>query len=355
MPIRHFCFGVLITLVLGFGISARGEINGTGLQIAATADFAGGFGLTQNSGGPGRFQIFREGEIMAFSPADYLFDGRLTIAAENDGGIIELVLHEAILSSSRLIPRSRFRLGQFFLNVGRINSLHRHDWPFTSTPKAHGEIFEVGDMEGVSDLGFEYSYLLPIPFYLDLTLGVTSGWTFGHVHGTAGDPPQVPTHYGRLMTYFDLPGGGGAQVGTSYLGRKDFFGTPTSIFGVDAVLKWRENQRIVWLLQSELWYRKKSTVGVTASESFGGYLFAQYGLTQRAYAGVRLDYYKQLLSKDYTLGVLPQFTYQPSEFTTFRASYRVEMDFSNAVFDRTKHFVELQAVFILGSHPAHEF
>src|SRR5690606_7614345 len=87
--------------------------------------------------------------------------------------------------------------------------VHRHDWPFISAPKVHSEFF---DQEGVADSGLEYSVLLPTPFFLDLTLGATNGWTYGHAH-TEGTKPRQPNQYVRLATYTDLPAKGGMEVG----------------------------------------------------------------------------------------------------------------------------------------------
>src|SRR3990172_3242180 len=143
-----------------------------GLKFSATGDLVGSIDTEGNY----KFDP-REAELMIYSPTDHLFDGRLTLTAHAEEGL-HVELEELVLQSSKLIPRSRIRLGQFFLGVGRLNQMHRHDWPFTNTPRVQKKIFS-GD-EGLLDTGLEYSLLLPVPFYLDLTLGITSGYTFGH-------------------------------------------------------------------------------------------------------------------------------------------------------------------------------
>jgi MFS family permease len=101
------------------------------------------------------------------------------------------------------------------LGVGRLNQIHRHDWPFISAPRIHRELFGA---ESAIDSGFEVGSLLPSSFYLDLTAGVTSGFKFGHSHSD-GARPNVPTHYLRAATYNELPRGGGMQTGLNFLSR----------------------------------------------------------------------------------------------------------------------------------------
>jgi hypothetical protein len=202
--------------ILLFTTCAFSEQKGTGLDIAAAVDIAGQFGPE----GSRRIDA-REAEFVFFAPIDHLFDGMLSFAAHKEPTGFFAEVHEAYIGSTKLIPRSRFRLGQFFLGFGRLNQFHRHDWPFTTAPKYHTQFFA---FEAASDTGVEYSWLTPLPFYLDLTIGLTNGWTFGHAHGF-GTFPQAPTHYLRALTYFDLPGKGGIQTGLNYVGRRDDQGT----------------------------------------------------------------------------------------------------------------------------------
>lgn len=355
MKIAIYC---LLLSLAGLN-AARAQIltDGTGLQAAAAVDIVGKSG----EAGPGfedRLTV-REAEFLVFAPIDHLFDGVLNMAAhlEEEGAFFEI--HEAYIGSTKLIPRSRFRLGQFFLSIGRLNQFHRHDWPFTSAPKVHADFF---DPEGVLDTGGEFSTLLPTPIYWDLTVGVTNGYTFGHSH-SLGEKPDTPTHYLRSAHYFDLPWNGGTQIGLNYVGRKNDVGTDSRFIGLDATAKWREGKRLIFLVQSEVWGRSIKPAAGETEETLGAYLYFQHGLTPRLSIGLRGDAYSVLSLEDAggksvdngTYAVVPNLTFRPSEFSTFRVSYTFERDKPAAAPAETNHAVEFQATFILGAHPAHDF
>ena len=352
--------GILFVFAFSIILSATAPaVDASGLKISAAADIVGDAGLEKAAGATDRLNI-REVEVMLYSPADHLFDGVISLAAHQEGSQAIFEVHEATLGSTRLIPRSRFRLGQFFLGVGRLNQIHRHDWPFISAPRVHKEFF---DSEGILDTGVEYSYLLPIPLYLDLTVGITNGWTFGHSHNLAGQKkPAVPTHYVRAVTFFKLPWDGGMQVGLNYVGRKAADGTFTTLFGVDATGKWRENQVLTFLLQTEIWHGKK-LANRPNEDAIGFYVYPQCSLGASVYLGVRGDFYQILNLKDVPgnpvsnsdYALVPTLTYKPSEFSTLRLAYNFGENHQAGALVAKKNFVELQAVFILGAHPSHDF
>lgn len=347
---------LLAAVLLGMGtVTARAEVaGGTGIQVSIAGDIVGNFGGTASN----RLEP-RELEALFYSPADYLFDGVANIAAHSEAGNIYFEVHELVFGSTKLIPRSRFRLGKFFLGVGRLNQFHRHDWPFTSAPKVQATFLAP---EGINDVGFEYGILLPVPFFLDLTVGVTNGWVFGHAHN-AGTKPLTPTHYSRLTTYTDVPWDGGAQIGLSYLGRKDGAGETTNLIGLDLTAKWREARYVAFLFQTELWFRKQTPRGAGSKDQLGFYVYPQYGIDDQWQAGLRLDGFTTLSLKDaggqrqsnFDYGIVPMVTFKASEFTTVRASY----DFKGALFQgqetNRERFFEIQALFLLGAHPAHDF
>ncbi len=321
----------------------------SGLQMSVAVDSY----FKMGSAGDGRANHpeVRESEINIFAPIDHLFDGLLTIAAhaEDTGTFYEL--HEAYIRSTKAIPNTRFRIGQFFLGIGRLNRFHRHDWYFITSPKTHTEFF--GD-EGVVDAGAEASMLLPTPFFWDLTVGITRGWTFGHSHGL-GELPKVPVHYVRSAHYADLPGDGGTEIGLNYLGRTIADGTAFQYAGLDGAAKWREGKILRWLIQSEGWARKQVPSGGASETLAGGYVFAQYGLTESWSVGLRADYFTNTSLADVagnpiansTTAIVPTVTWKPSEFSRFSVAYTNE--------NTGRQAVECQATFVIGAHPAHLF
>ncbi len=339
-------------------LAQSGAVGGaTGLQINATVDILGKLG----DAGPARSERLdvREAEVLLYGPADTLFEGMLNLAAhqESDGAFFEV--HEAYVGSSRLLPRSRFKLGQYFLGIGRLNQIHRHDWPFVTAPSYHRRFF---DAEGVADSGVEFGSLLPLPFFLDLTAGVTSGWKFGHSHSD-GDRPLFPTHYLRLINYIDLPADGGLAWGLNYLGRKDHTGIWTTLLGIDFTAKWREGARLTVLLQSEIWARLQRQDSASAQNELGAYIFAQYGISSQWYLGIRADTYSNLELSD-ALGrkianaqwaASAQLTFRASEFSVIRLGMNSEIDTQGDNPALAKWSGEIQSIFYLGAHPAHDF
>jgi hypothetical protein len=221
-PMRRF-FLFLCLLEIMLAVASVAQADSGGLQTSVAVDIVGN-AFSREKGSPASKLNVREAELFLYAPIDHLFDGVLGIAAHQEKGAALFEIHEATIGSNKLIPWSRFRVGQYFLGVGKLNSVHRHDWPFTSAPKVHEEFF---GKEGVDDTGIEYSVLPPLPVYLDLTIGVTNGWKYGHVHNS-GKEPKTPTHYLRLANFVGLPLDGGLQTGLNYLSRKDSESTRTA-------------------------------------------------------------------------------------------------------------------------------
>ncbi len=330
------------------------EQKGTGLDISAAVDGVGQFGPE----GTNRIDV-REAEFLFFAPIDHLFDGQVSFSAHTETTGLFAEVHEAYLASTRLIPRSRFRIGQFFLGFGRLNQFHRHDWPFTTAPIVHNRFFAA---EAAKDTGIEYSWLTPLPFYFDVTVGITNGWVFGHAH-TIGTKPYMPTHYLRALTYFDLPGKGGLQTGFNYVGRKNDVGKAFTYLGIDATAKWREAQVMKFLVQSELWLRLERPKAGSNVDTLGFYLYPEYALGDGFSAGLRFDYLTVTnlafatggKVSNFEIGLTPQFTWKPSEFSTVRLSYTYQAQYQATRYIGYQRYLELQTIFIIGAHPAHDF
>jgi hypothetical protein len=296
---------------------------------------------------------------LIYGPVDHLFDGLLSLAAHNEGGLSIFELHEAYIASSKLIPRSQVKAGQFFLGIGRLNRFHRHEWPFISAPKVNRIFFGA---EGVLDSGIEFYHVTALPFFLDLTFGVTNGWVYGHAHDQ-GKKPKQPTHYLRASTYNSLFASGGAQTGFNYLGRTAEDGETMSLLGMDFTAKWREGQSLLYLLQSEAWLRVRRPAATEEEQAAGLYIYPQYAFTPSVSFGTRFDYYTNLTLKDAAgvavananYGVVPTVTYKASEFSTLRLAYNFDFSKQASQDNKINQKLEVQATFMMGAHPAHDF
>ena len=322
-------------------------------------DFVYQQGLSEKSSA-GDKVLLRGAELMFFAPTDYLFDGLVSAAAHDESGVTVFEIHELVLSSSKLIPNTNFKVGQFFLGIGRLNRFHQHDWNFTYAPRIHRDLL---DNEGVFDSGAEFTFNVPVDFSLELTAGLTSGFRFGHSH-TAGSKPLSPTHYARISSFMPYSSTSGFQIGGSYLGRKDSQKNRMQLIGLDLTSKWREGKVVKLLLQSEAWYRLAQNSAGEDSKQVGMYLFAEYGLNASHAFGVRADAYKDLSIfhsitekkiNQIHYGFTGQWTFISSEFTKIRTTVTHELEIQEGRQTTEDTRFDLQFIFIIGSHPAHEF
>ena len=342
-----FCFFEFIS-VSAFALTD----DGTGLQISLAVDALAEFSKEKNS-----LEI-REAELGFYAPIDHNFNGTLSVAAHQEDGSAMFEIHEAFIDSHKIIPGFSARAGQFFLGIGRLNQIHRHDWSFISPPKFFSEYF---GGEGVLDSGLEVSYLLPLPFYLDVTAGIMSGWTFGHSHNM-GSKPIIPTHYFRLKTFIDGGDAFGLALGLNYLGRKSHEKESLHFWGFDAIAKGDLFEK-EYSLEFENWVRLKDPEANESELSTGFYVFPQYELMESFKTGLLFDYYTVLSHKDrndnkienYNISISPTLTYHSSEFAHFRLAYEYSKEVEAGQDDINKHTVNFQTVFILGAHPAHDF
>lgn len=344
-------------LLFGLLVGAQGQAQILqNIQTAAAIDIVGPFNFENSA--DNKFDL-RGAEFTFFGPLDPTFDGTLTFAAHNHEGEFHTEVHEAFISSSKLIPSSRIKAGKFFLGVGRLNQFHQHDWAFVSAPRVQSEFFAD---EGITDSGVQYSVLLPTDSYWDITLGVTNGYTWGESE-TPAEKPQVPTHYIHPVNFVDFGEAGSLQWGMNYLGRTDAGGLKTQLYGLDFVFKKMTAKTLDFLFQSEIWYRNANSDETARLEDIGAYFFPQTALSDRLFAGLRLDLFQELARNDengnaqgnFNYALVPTLTFNNSEFTKFRLAYTYDVRTYEGQSDEVNQMIEVQLIAILGAHPAHSF
>ena len=331
----------------------------TGLELSVSGDMAYNQGLNRESRADEKLTM-RGAELMFYAPVDVLFDGVLSAAAHDEGGKTVFELHELYLASSRLLPQSVLRVGQFFLSIGRLNRFHRHDWPFMDAPKVQRVFF---GKEGVFDSGLEYNLVLPFQYTFNLTAGMTSGYRYGHSH-TAGVKPKTPTHYVRFSTFFPFKTTSGLDIGFNYLGRVDAQKNEMALLGVDLTAKWKGVRKNKWLLQSEIWYKREKDIYDETSRELGFYAFNEFPVGESTFLGFRWDMFKELsqinalTGKDVnniSYGTTVQANFVASEFAKIRTTVSHDFEREEGQTQAKDTRLALQFVFILGSHPAHDF
>jgi len=114
---------------------------------------------------------------------------------------------------------------------------------------------------------------------------------------------------------------------------------------------------------NESWYREIELPRSANQREFGSYGLVQYGWSPNFSSGLRLDGFKNLTEKNIlgrnlnniTYGTTALATYQTSEFFTSRLSVAHEFTRTEGRTIQRDTRLELQFVFIMGAHPAHEF
>ncbi len=148
-------------------------------------------------------------------------------------------------------------------------------------------------------------------------------------------------------------------------------------YGLDTTVRWNRANLRSFMLMFEAWYRETRTEETMNFTTFqrvktpmdtrvGWYLFLDYQFHQLWSIGYRYDFYKipnlrdknGYMATNGTEANTLQLTLKPSEFSYIRAAVerRFSKDYSVESNQETKEYrYYLQATFILGSHPAHQY
>src|SRR5205814_624567 len=111
---------------------------------------------------------------LAFDGAvDPYFEGFANIVFKlNNDNETEVEVEEAFLQTTSLPFNLQLKAGQFFAAFGRINPIHPHTWDFADAPIVHGRLLGPDGLRGV---GAQISWIVPVPWYSQLILGVQNG------------------------------------------------------------------------------------------------------------------------------------------------------------------------------------
>ena len=251
------------------------------------------------------------------------------------------------------------KAGKMRAAFGKANALHSHAIPWTDRPLVTNNL--VGGEEGIADAGISAARLISNPWiFLEAT---------GQIYrGDSGDVFQSNTrgdlsYVGRLRGYRDISDDTNLDVGASYARGRNAAGVvdgidagrfSTSLWGVDATLRWRPLRQTsyrTFLGRSELiWSRRDQFGGPQAA--FGYYASGDYQFARRWFAGARYDRSDRaaeegLRDKSHSLLL----TYWPSEFSQVRSQYR-RIRYGEGP---TANELLFQIQFSIGAHGAHPF
>jgi hypothetical protein len=329
---------------------------------------------------------------LAFDGAvDPYFEGFANIVFKlNNDNQTEVEVEEAFLQTTSLPFNLQLKAGQFFAAFGRINPTHPHTWDFADAPIVHGRLLGPDGLRGV---GAQISWIVPVPWYSQLILGVQNGrGGTGYSFRNPGDGgmffdrrttdrelrglqdfvwiPRWENSVDLSPTQVVLAGVSGA-FGSNETGAD----SRTQIYGADFLYKWKSANAeggfpfVKW--QTEFMYRRFEA-GRGVNESFpiaetfhdwGLYSQVLWGFKKGWVAGIRGDYldmedsrFTDDFERQSRSRISANLTWYPTEFSKIRLQYNHDFLYENFFLaDRDVDSVFLQFEFILGAHGAHKF
>ena len=332
----------------------------------------------------------RNAEIVLDGAVDPYFKGFGNIVLKLDkNNNTDIELEETYLQSTSLPANLQLKAGQFFAAFGRQNAQHPHTWAFVDDPIILSRAF---GPEGLRNIGAQLSWLAPLPFYTEATLGVFNGqggtaFSFrnpgdsvagvNRVHGRStldsnlrgpGDLLYVP----RVSSSFDL-----TEQQTLVVGLSGAFGpnetgseNRTQIYGADIYWKWKPANShagfpfVSWQTEA-LYQRFEAAADAPAAlpsetlRDWGFYSQVLWGFKQRWVAGFRGEYADgnsgaydpSDVFRGERTRFSPGLTFYPTEFSKIRLQY----NYDHGQFFGDEHSVWMQVEFLLGAHGAHKF
>lgn len=322
----------------------------------------------------------------------FRFDSFVSITQEH------VELEEAYGTTLLSLPlNSQIRAGVMRSKFGRINTLHRHNQNFVTLPVVATRFLG----EHFNPAGVEANFLLPLPWFSELSMAVNSP----NVETSSFDRDEDANNLGRLLynfhlsNFFEISESMGVTLGGSYAtgsnGTEE--GNRTNLFGLDLYAKYRplkNNPYQEVMLQTEFMYRNAEILEGELDD-YGFYSQLVYRFAKRWRAGIRYgmvdtndslsmhdvehadDHEDQqdsigsvaqlvqdthgeedeehgdevlgLFGKEYRISTMLTFT--PTEFSLLRLQY----DYFDQDFDKSQHALFLQFQYAIGAHGAHPF
>jgi hypothetical protein len=284
---------------------------------------------------------------------------RMTAGEESPGETgreaeISVKLEEANVTLLTLPLDTTARFGLMRPRFGTLNTVHQDDLPQVDRPNVLKQF--LGEEELNGEKGLEAYWLLPLPFYEELSAGVFNGdneQAFGQ--GSLRDPLVV----GRLRSFFELEELGGLQVDLSAATGVTTQDRRNTLAGIGLKYKWAPATGYGFpliTLAGELLYGNRGVrdMGVDRwLERWGAYVYGQYDWTRRWAAGLRYDWTESPVASGRQWALSPYLQFKPSEFLRFRVQYKHTS--GTGSFERDADELFLQGSFILGAHPTERF
>ena len=309
------------------------------------------------------------------SNVDVYLQSKIAIAAEEENG---LEIEEAYLTTLRMPIPVIIRGGLMLNTFGRHNLYHLHHMAFAEPPMILEQVFG----PDLNEMSIEASYLVPLDWYSDMTVGFLNGNNKNLFNSDANNDFAYLFH---LDNMWDVSDEVSLRLGGSYLtgnrGRyyagenRSVIGSDTSrifsqIWGIDCHLKWKPleyGRYRSFTLQGEYINARLNFDGQLTKPLHGFFLqtLGQVGLMWWLQA--RYDWFsrskelqrffsnpvnlKYNLEKDiYSQRISCSVAYVPTEFSAYRLQYNWIKLGSD-----TEQQILAQVNVTIGSHPAHKY
>ncbi len=190
----------------------------------------------------------QQGELSLTGAVDPYLTGESHVIFTSD----HVELEEAFMTTTSLPFGLEAKAGFFFTEYGLLNPLHPHAWDWMDQPVILSRIM---GSEGLRATGARLSWLMPLPWFSELYLGVQNAnegeFTPSFVSSEAvGNRPAVerPTrrltdllYLSRWEQFWDLTPQLGLKLGANFLHGPNATGGDgeTWVYGLDWKLRWR--------------------------------------------------------------------------------------------------------------------
>ena len=318
----------------------------------------GTFNGRENRLFPRHAELALFGRVDPYASATIKITGAEQPARDNAGETeITAKLETAHVTLLTLPYGTTARFGLMRPRFGTLNVVDEDDLPQVDRPDVLRQFF--GEEQMNTEKGLEAVWLLPTPFYEEVSLGVFNGdneVAFGR--GSLRDPLVLS----RLRSFFELEEWGGLQVDLSGGTGVTADNQRHTIAGVGLKYKWAPlvgyGFPVVTLAGEAIYSHRtlRDTSGERGTrrlERWGLYLYGQYDWSKRWAAGVRYDWTDLPTVTGHAWALSPYLQLRPSEFLRFRMQYKHSDGVGLGPHEANEFF--LQGTFIMGAHPTERF
>ena len=251
---------------------------------------------------------------------------------------------EELVGSGLITNNLSLQVGKFFVPIGKHNQLHAHDHPFVAIPVSNEMV--LGE-DGIQEIGFGASYLLPVPFFSEINLQILEGENDTLFASTLNDGFAYLTRSGNS---FDLSDETTMDANLAYAFGDNSLSGPyrtTEVLGVDIRFKHkplgREGYRTtIW--QSEFLTSTREQVKT------GFYTYLQQQFAKRWWMQGRYSHSYQGSDRSDQNQYSFALSYFPSEFLETKLEYT---HLNQITVDENQLFLRLN--FTLGAHKGHNY